>query len=62
MEKIRLDREGCQEKLECEQDVCTIQGYPVISSVFTRKKRHFFAPFKTMLLELMVVAHTGRLS
>lgn len=53
MGKIRLGREGCWEK----QDVCTTQGYPVISSVFSKKKRHSFVPFKTMSLDLMVVAH-----
>jgi hypothetical protein len=60
VEKIRLDREGCREKLGCVQHVCTIQGCPVITSVFNRKKRPFFAPFQTMLLELMAVAHTDR--
>lgn len=41
---------------EATQGVDTIEGYPMISSGFSKKKRHFFVPFQTMSLELMVVA------
>lgn len=44
------------------QVVCTVQGHPVTSSVFTRNKRHFISLFKTMSLELVVVIQTRRIS
>lgn len=52
MGKIRLYRQGCQGV--AMQAVCAVQGHPVTSSVFTRNKRHFISPFKTMSFELVV--------